>query len=61
MSKSLNSEQRERLYQKRGRLRIDFGNLAEILNTKKDHMVQAQIGLPIPDEVADAVITWMET
>lgn len=61
MERTLNREQREKMFVKRGMYRLDFMELAEILNAKREHMVQAQIGKPIPAEVADAVIRWIES
>jgi hypothetical protein len=60
MSKMLTFEQRELMYQKRREGVLDFDNLSAILNTKKEYMVQAQIGKSVPSEVANALIAWME-
>ena len=61
MEKALNREQREKMHVKRQMYRLDFMELAEILNAKREHMVHAQIGKAIPIEVANAVISWIES
>ncbi|OAB36995.1 hypothetical protein PMSD_09975 [Paenibacillus macquariensis subsp. defensor] len=57
--KQLDEDQRERMYSKR---HYELTNMVEVavkLNCKHEHIVQAQIGEPIPTEVYDAVIQWL--
>ena len=59
MPNTLSFEQREKMYVKRRMQDLNFQELAGILNCTKQDMINVQVGNPVPDEVAKAVLRWI--
>lgn len=57
--KTLTEKQRDKMYFKRGTYMIKFDDMAAILNSKKEHVVAAEMGKEIPDDVHYAIIQWI--
>lgn len=55
----LSEEKRDRMYSKRHAELINMPELAVKLNCKHEHIVAAQIGKMIPDDVYEAVVQWI--
>jgi len=55
----LNEKQRDMMFNIRRNFSMNFDELASVLNCTKEHMVDAQIGKEIPEDVHKSVIGWM--
>ena len=56
----LTTIQRDLMYEKRDQQMLNFANLATILNCTETHVLSAQLGKEIPNEVYLGVINWLE-
>lgn len=56
----LNADYIDKLWSKRKQYLINLPELAVMLNCKHEHMVQAQMGKPVPDDVYKAVVDWLQ-
>lgn len=56
----LNADYIDKLWSKRKQYLINLPELAIMLNCKHEHMVRAQMGKPVPEDVHRSVVDWLQ-